>query len=266
MNGNIVPFVQSILEKADNPGDIEFSVVEDEAGSDMMAECFDKIRSMTRWLKVTPVTKEERIKYFGRCIEFYEKGWIFPVELTDQLRNRLTMYQYGEIPRLWFPPARNYDLSIQNSTGDVILNTPLDLVVNFNLSECYRKFKERLAPDSNLSLMFGLEQGNIVRHHGTRLFNRGLFYRLKKVDQNYSPESFSFDERWFANAFFDDDWNRRAEKIGAVSKGWEEVTGERRYLTMINSPWMPEYLSENMIENFPCYERNIRAYQLRNNE
>jgi len=266
MNENIVPFVRSILDKASDPDNIEFSVVEDEAGSDLMAECFEKIRSMTKRLKVTQVTKEERIDYFGQCIMFYERESIYPPDRINELLDRLGQYASEDLSRIWFPPARNYDLSVKVSSGDVILNTPLDLIINFDVSEAYRKFKETLAPGKHLSILFGLEQGNIVRHHGTRLFNRELFDVLKKNDPRYSPRFFSFDERWFANAFFDDDWNDRAEDVGAVSRGWEEIFGERRFLTMITSPWLPEYLAKGMESNFLYFKERIQEYQLRRGE
>jgi hypothetical protein len=265
-NENLLRFVRSILDKASDPDNIEFSVVEDEAGSEVMLDCFDQIYSMTKNLKVVQVTKEERVDYFEQCILFYERESIFPPDRISELYRRLRWYISGKLSRVWFPPARNYDLSIKYSSGDVILNTPLDLIVNFDLSEAYRKFKEKLAPGKNLSILFGLEQGNIVRHHGTRLFNRDLFDLLKKNDPRYSPTFFSFDERWFANAFFDDDWNTRAEKAGAVSRGWEEIFGERRFLTMIDSPWLPEYLSDNMIEDFPYFAKCIQEYKSRHNE
>ena len=266
LNTNLFRFVRSILDKASDPTNIEFSVVEDEAGSDLMAECFEKIRSMTKRLKVTPITKEERLNYFDECIDFYEREAIYPPDRIEELRRRLDGYMLGEIPRIWFPPARNYDLSIMASSGDVILNTPLDLIVNFDVSECYRVFKETLEPSKHLSVLFGLEQGNIVRHHGTRLFNRDLFGALRKTDPRYSHRYFSFDERWFANAFFDDDWNTRAEKVGAVSRGWEEIFGERRFLTMVDSPWLPDYLCDDMVRDFPYFNKRILDYKERYRE
>ena len=262
-NGNIVPFVRSILDLAGDPDDIEFSIVEDEAGSDLMAGCWDRIRSMTHRLKVTPITKEERVAYFGECIAFYERESIWPAEVTRELRDRLGLYESGRIPRIWFPPAKPYNLSVEASSGDVILNTPVDLIAHFDLTDLYRKFKEALKTRAFLSLHLGLKGGNMVRHHGTRIFNRTLFAVIRKTDRKWSPKPFGFDERWFPNAFFDDDWNTRAQMAGAESRGWEEFFGERRFLSMPDSPWQPEYLCERMLERFPSFMQTIREYQAR---
>ncbi len=259
-NANLVPFVRSVLDNTKSPDEIEFSIVEDEAGSEMMAKCFEEVRALTKRLSVIPVTKEERVAYFGRCIGFYGKELIFPAKKVIEFRRRLTLYEKGKIKRIWFPPTRNYNKSVEASSGDVILITPLDLHVDFDLVEAYQKMKEATAGREYLALQFGLKEGNRVRCHGIRIFTRSVYEALKQTDPKFSPEPFSFDERWFTLGFYEDDWNERARLLGAESRGWEEKFGEARMFSMPPSPWFPEYLCADMIRDVQFFNERIKSY------
>lgn len=259
-NGNIVKFVRSVLDHAKNPDEIEFSVVEDEAGSYLMTKSFNEIREMTPRLNVIQVTKEERVAYFEHCLDFYAAQRIFPARKIIEMRRRLHAYVTGEIPRIWFPPTRNYNKAVEASTGDVIVITPLDLKVPFDLSECYSKFKAAMNGQEYLSLQFGLKEGNQKRCHGIRIFNRATYEALKQTDPNFSSEPFSFDERWFTLGFYEDEWNERARLLGARSVGWEELFGEARMFEMPPSPWFPEYLCRDMAGNVQTFNESIAAY------
>lgn len=263
LNGNIVPFVRTVLENASNPDEIEFVVVDDESGSDLMAQSFDAIRKMTPRLTLMEVPKEERLAYFRRCVDFYEREAIFSPEKIAEFRERLALYEDRKIARIWFPTSRNFNRAVEASTGDVVFVTPLDLLVPFDLSKVYEKFKEAKAAREHLCLQFGLDCGNRVRHHGSRIFNRGVYEALKRTDPRFSQEQFSFDERWFVVSVYEDEWNERARKIGGISKGWEEVFREPMVMTMIDSPWFPEYLCRNMLSDFSYFIERITQYLLR---
>ncbi len=263
-NANIVKFVRSVLDQAKDPDVIEFSVVEDEAGSYLMLKCFDEIRTLTKNIKVFSVTKEDRIAYIRRCIDFYSRERIFPPRMILQFRDRLKRYADGSIPRIWFPPGRLYNKAVAESSGDVILNVPLDLLVHFDLSRIYAEFKEALSKREHLCVFFGLKEGNPVRQHGLRMFDRALFDLLKEVDPAYSVEPFSFEERWFHPAWHEDYWNERAGRIGkAEARGWEELFGERLLFSMPESPWAPEYLCDKLPQNTAALLDCFRGYLAR---
>ena len=269
-NGNIVPFVRSVLDQAKDPDQIEFSVVEDEAGSDLMAKSFEEIRTLTKNLKVFANTKEDRIAYFERCLGFYSREQVFPPRLIRHLRHRLERYALGEIPRIWFPPGRLYNRAVAESSGDVILNVPLDLLIHFDLSRIYEAFKEALSKREHLCVLFGLKEGNPVRQHGLKMFDRSLFELLKEVDPGYSDEPFSFEERWFHPAWHEDYWNERAARVGkAEARGWEELFGERLLFSMPDSPWAPEYLCDKLLANskdlLDCFRRYLarKGYEVK---
>jgi hypothetical protein len=270
MNGNIVPFVRSVLDGASDPDGIEFSVVEDEAGSELMAKTFEEVRALTRNLKVLQVSKEDRVAYFRRCITFYERETIFAPERIAEFHARVDRYEDGDVPRIWFPPGRLYNRAVEASSGDVILNTPLDLLVHFDLSRIYLEFKAALAQREHLCVHFGLREGNPVRQHGLRMFDRALFDALKERDENYSDEEFSFEERWFHPAWHEDYWNEKAGRIGnAVAKGWEELFGERLLFSMPESPWAPVYLCEDIVRHsthfLECFKRYLamKGYEVK---
>lgn len=258
-NANIVPFVRSVLENADEPGEIEFSVAEDESGTDLMARAFEKVRTMTKNLNVIQVPKEERITYFERCIAFYEREKIFPRDTTLRFRHRLSMYASGN-SKLWWHPAWLHNKVVAASSGEVILLTPLDLLATFDLTKTYRQFKEARALRKHLCVLFGLREGNKVRQHGIKMFNRGLFDTLKKSDPKYGPGKFTFDERWFSPAYGEDDWNERARLAGGESLGWEELFGEPRMFLMPDSPWFPEYICDDMARDHGAFLTCMQGY------
>lgn len=260
-NGNFAGFARNILDQADDPDGIEFVVADDGSGSDVVAESFEKVRSMTKGLTVVPVTRAERVDYFKRCVLFYEQEAIFPPDRISEFRVRLSRYESEESRWLWFPPNRNYNKVISMASGDVVLHTPVDVMIHFDLSQMYRRFKERMAERKYLCVFFGLLEGNTARCHGLRMFNRSLFDALKRLDLRFSPEAFSFDERWFVRAFGDDDWNVRAESIGAWARGWQEITGEKAMFSMLPGPWQPlEYLCKNMGGDIQFFMGCIKEY------
>lgn len=263
LNQNIVPFARSVLENANDPDNIEFSVVEDEAGSDLMASCFETIKTMTKRLKVIQVSKEERLAHFERCIGFYEREEIFPPERIEEFRRRVEFYGSGQIQRIWFHPSWLYDRAVEASEGDVVLVTPLDLLVTFSLSEAYKRFKEGMGQRKYLCLLFGLREGNRVRQHGIKIFNKDLFYALRIKDPKFSAEPMSFDGRWLSPAFTEDDFNLRAQKAGGECVGWEEFFGEPRVLLMPDSPWFPEYICNDMGRDHPYFLDCIMRYLAR---
>lgn len=259
LNPNVVPFAQSILDRASDPDGIEFVITEDEAGSDLMAQCFDKIRSMTKRLKVLPVPKEERLAHFEHCINFYERENIVPQNYVLEFRTRLSLYESGKIPRMWCPPAWNYNRSVAASSGDVILVTPTDLLCTFDLSRDYRRFKEEKEKRAHLCLLFGLSVGNPTRHHGTKMFNRTLYTAISWTDPKFSSQRFSYDARWLFRSYAEDEFNKMAEKAGAEARGWEERFGERRIFEMPASPWWPAYIFANPADN-DYFVKQAKAY------
>lgn len=259
-NANFLPFVRSVIDNAKEPDQIEFVAVEDEAGSELMAKCFDQVRTVTKNLKVLQETKEARIAHFNKVIAFYERESIFKPEKIAELRSRLALYISGKIPRIWFPPGRLYNRAVEASSGDVILNTPLDLLVHFDLSRIYTQFKKELSVRKHLCVLFGLKEGNRVRQHGLKMFDRKLYEALKERDPKYSDTAFSFEERWFHPAWHEDYWNDKAMRAGGEARGWEELFGEQLLFSMPESPWMPEYLCEKLLENSAYFLGCFKKY------
>ena len=272
-DGYFLDFVRGILDRASNPDGIEFVVSEDEAGSQVMAEVFDQVRSMTRHLKVLPVPRQERVDYIRKCVSFYERERIFPPSSIGEFRARLDRYESGQLPRMWFAPAWNYNRAISAASGDVIVNTPMDLHIHFDLWAAYLKFARAAASRNHLLVHFGLRNTDEFRYHGLRMFDRGLFLALKKRDLRFTSErrppgpppsmEFSFDERWFVRALYDDDWNDRAILAGGGSLGWEELFGERLLFSMPDSSWQPEYLCNDMYRDWRFFADCIGKYMSR---
>lgn len=265
-NDRIVEFVRSILDNASYPDEIEFCVVDDEAGSDLMEKSFDAIYGMTKHLKVLHVLKSDRIAYLGRVLAFYEKNAIYPQDHISDFKRRFAQYISGEMPRLWFPPSRNLNKAVAASSGDVTLVMPLDLIAHFDLSKAYWQIKAVLTVQKHFSAHLGLKGVDELSYHSIRIFDRPLFDASLKTDPKFSPEPFGFDERWFILAYGEDEWNMRSSRIawpGGRQFGravWSDIFGWKALFSMPESPWFPEYLCSNMSKDADLFRHYTMKY------
>lgn len=233
-------FVRSVLGNASDPSQVEIVIVNDE-GYPPTTDTLKVLSEEFSQLKYLTITRPERIEFIHKTIVFYKENQIFPTEDIVELEKTLEKYKTGELDKLWFQAAHNYNLAVAQSQGDVLAVLPSDYFCFFDATEIYQRcleLKSRIGsfvghfdwidttsldpmPDI-CGILRKLKAREEIREFTLRCLDDAIAQRLtslpeqhgsRVVDRGTFDKVGGFDGRWFVRAFGDDLFNCKVKKI-----------------------------------------------------
>jgi len=255
-------FVRSVLGNASDPSQVEVVIVNDE-GYGPTTEVLAVLAGEFPQLKYLTITRPERAEFFRRTVAFYKEAGVFPVEDVAEFEGTLDRYEAGELVKLWFSMAHNYNLAVAQSQGDVLMVLPSDYFCFFDATEIYRKYLEAKAgTGSFMGLLDWVAFGSLVplpdvcgilrepKTHGeTRRFTlqclqdalaqnvaRGKSqHGARIVDRETFDRVGGFDGRWFVRALPDDLFNRKVMDVIPSPYGLSDRPGFQDVVCFVGS-------------------------------
>ena len=242
-------FIRSLICNASDPNMLEIIITNDE-GYTSTASILNRLQDEFPQVKSITISKEDRISFIKSCIDLYTKDSIFPEPDINIMIDTLSKYESGEIDRLWFPPARGYNLAAQASIGNILAIIPSDYVCFFDATEVYNRRNEILNEYGVIACNFGWIRlsdipdkllyndtidtlyKNIDADKRTSLnnmLNIALGMNLpttsscqhgsRVVSRNLFDDVGGFDDRWFLRAMYDEIFNTAIDNHSKIGGG-----------------------------------------------
>ena len=229
-------FVRTVFGNASNPSEIEIVVANDETHPET-AEVLSRLSLEFPNLIHFSRTKRERVKFLRNIVNFYRRNEIFTSEELQDMEDRISQYESGELASLWFPPGKLFNKAAKIARGDVLLFVPADYICFADLTKIYEGYKKipgdvvghfdwldttsldpmpdilsvvrdlkgrvefNEATNDWLQQAFSNNVGHVWQQHGMRMVKKEIFEKAG-----------GFDGRWFVRSWNDDSLNRRLEQ------------------------------------------------------
>lgn len=292
-------FVRSVLGNASDPSRMEVVIVNDE-GHGPTAELLEVLSEEFSQLEYLTITRPERAEFFRRTVAFYKETEVFPAKDIKEMEENLDRYEAGEVVKLWFNMAHNYNLAVAKSQGDVLMVLPADYFCFFDATEIYQKYLEAKAEvGSFMGLLDWIGFGHFepmpdvcgtLRELKTHEEIRGFTLRCLQdaLDQNVGRgssnhgariidrETFDrvggFDGRWFVRALGDDLFNEKVIDVAPPPFGLSYRAGFQDVICRVGTvkpgdPTGRGYLHPRYFPStHPPWAKAIRAYVGREDE
>lgn len=218
-------FVRSLLLNASDPKEIEIIITNDEDNASTR-ETLGQLRKEFPQLSFFPYKKEERIRFFKKQIDFYQKNNIFAGEEIGDMYYILDGYESGRIDNLWYTCTHGYNEAVKRANGEYLVIMPSDYICFFDINKIvhaltppFLRYFDWLDFSSDLKTidcLGDLKKGSSTKEWCLRSLSYptvGQQHGSRIIDKKSFDLVGGFDDRWFVRAFPDDKFNFTAKKI-----------------------------------------------------